>query len=99
MRKAERTDGHGRKQYVLLPASEPDTPAAIERGALLGPPPLVSLGLPLSLEVALNNELFNRGIITEADARARFREIVGAWQAVLATGAAKIHAVYVDAGT
>lgn len=97
MRRVQRTDGAGRLQFVLIPATEPDS--AAERGALMGPPSLARLDLPLTLEVALNNELFNRGIITEADARARFKDIVAAWQSVLSVGASRIHGCFVDSGT
>ena len=75
------TDEAGRKFLVSLPAGAPDSDAPL--GAFIGPPSLARLGLPERIEIALHNELFNRGIFRSKDARHRRNEVDAALKAVL----------------
>lgn len=63
-------------------------------GVLIGPPDLAQLGLPSDVEVRLNNELFNRGLITKKDLRKRGHEITAALQAALKVDAQAIMFAY-----
>lgn len=53
----------------LIPADAPDEDAAV--GIVVGPPPIDALELPPALAVRFNNELFHRGLFTEADIKKR----------------------------
>jgi len=76
------TDSDGRKRVVLLPEEySEDQAEAI--GIPVGPPRLDELGLPLELEVRLNNELYNRGILEPNDALRKRADIMGAIQSAL----------------
>lgn len=96
MRKVKYTDSEGRLSLRLIPDNTPDTEAIV--GAIVGPPPLESLGLPKDIEVKLNNELFVRGIFTESDAIRRRSEVVAALQAALKVDAGKIVNIYSGKG-
>lgn len=85
-------DSKGRKFLRGLPEHAPEDQA--EKGIPLGPPPLDSLGLPIRVEVALNNALFDRGIYSEGDARARFPELISALTAAYRADAHRLLQVY-----
>ena len=63
-------------------------------GVLVGPPDLGMLNLPEEIEVRLNNELFNRGLITKQDLRKRGAEVIAALQAALKIDAQRIVELY-----
>lgn len=81
MRRADWTDEDGRKHAVFLPDDADNTEA--DTGIPIGPLPLGSLGLPLSIEVHLHNELHARGVLTADDLRRRRAEAVNAIAAAL----------------
>jgi len=63
-----------------------DTPEYMwNKGVIVGPPDLSELNLNNELRRRLNNELFNRGLITERDIRKRAHEIHAALQAAFKT--------------
>lgn len=82
------TDEKGRKKYVLLPEGAPKEEA--EKGVPLGPPSLEELNLPEEIEVRLNNELYNRNIVTLSDALRDRPGIISALQAVFKVDAGSI---------
>lgn len=86
------TDPEGRKFKRLLPSNAPDSDA--EWGIPLGPPSLKGLGLPAEIEIRLHNELFARGLYTEASIRRRNDAIVAALQAAFKIDAGRIAEVY-----
>ena len=79
LKRASWIDPEGRKKVVLIPEESDQA----EMGIPVGPPDLTGLDLPLELEVRLNNELVNRGIITDIDAIRNRNEISLAIQSVL----------------
>ena len=85
-------DSDGRKKIVLLPDDTGEENA--EMGIPLGPPSLAELDLPPELEVRLNNELVNRGIITAVDALKNRAEISLAIQSVLKLDVNRIIQMY-----
>lgn len=85
-------DSAGRKLAVQLPDEAPDSEA--KYGIPLGPPPLKTLGLPIQIEVRLNNELHGRGLLTRADVVRRRADVVGALMTALAVDVDKIVALY-----
>ena len=90
LKRAEYKDAEGRKKVVLIPEESDQA----EMGIPVGPPDLTELGLPLELEVRLNNELANRGILTAVDALKNRVEISLAIQSVLKLDADRIINVY-----
>lgn len=88
MRETSFTDERGRRWAVLLPEGLPEIDASL--GLPLGPPSLEGLGLPPEIEVRLHNELFNRRIFTERDAKTRRADIFGALQHALRVDIGKI---------
>lgn len=58
MRRVNYTDLQGRKFLVEIPDNKPDSEAV--RGVRIGPPDLAPLGLPVAVEVRLNNALHAR---------------------------------------
>lgn len=96
LRAIEYIDHDGRLWARGLPDDVPDSQAKV--GVPLGPPPLTSLGLPKQIEIRLHNQLYNRHILTERDARTRFNEVRAALQAALGVDAAAILAVYSGTG-
>lgn len=92
MRRLVYTDGEGRKTIVQIPDGAPESDGAM--GILVGPPPLESLGLPLDVEVRLNNELYNRGLFTGQDIKRRTNEVVAAVIAAYKVDAVKIIELY-----
>lgn len=82
------TDREGRRWTVNVPEGVPEEDWP--KGIPVGPPPLDALGLPLGIEIALHNELNDRGLLTSRDVRARATEVLAAWQFVLKTDARRI---------
>ena len=93
----ECADREGRRFRVLLPEGVPDTEA--DKGVRIGPPDLDTLGLPLTVEIRLNHELFARGLFREVDIRRRPQDVVGALMAALAVDAGRIRDLYALTGT
>lgn len=89
-------DPEGRRFLRGVPSNVPDGEAG--RGIPLGPPPLDELNLPLDLEVRLHNQLFDRKLFTEKDAKHRLMEIVAALQAVYLVDARRVLAIYQGRG-
>lgn len=90
MKRVHFTDSAGRKFISLLPEGVPESKAEI--GVILGPPDLSPLGLPLDIEVRLNNALFARNLV-EKD-RVTMADIRDALLAVFKVDALKIAALY-----
>ncbi|MDD4877138.1 MAG: hypothetical protein PHQ86_08450 [Dehalococcoidales bacterium] len=84
------TDETERKWMMRVPQGETD--ASI--GIVAGPPDTSSLGLPEVLDIALHNELFNRGLLTWQDVKKRPQEIQAALQSVLKIDSGKIMMLY-----
>jgi len=79
---------------MLVPDDAPES--TWEFGIPIGPPDLGDLGLPSSIEVRLNNELFNRGLITSRDVRKNGDSVFGALQAVLKVDTGRIVQLYLE---
>lgn len=92
-------DGFGRKFLMEIPDSAPDEHAPM--GIQIGPPNLESLGLPLDLEVRLNNSLYARGLFTDRDLNRKRGELLAVWQSVLHVDTTRLINVYkgVDIGS
>jgi hypothetical protein len=80
MQRIEYTDDDGYKKIVELPDSASNEEAAY--GILIGPPDLDELDLPERLKIKLNNELFDRGLITYEDVKSQHQSISSALKAV-----------------
>lgn len=89
-------DSAGRKKMVLLPEGVPESEA--EKGILVGPPPLDDLGLPIELEVRLNNELFARELFTVTDVMKRTNDVHSSIQSALKLDTQKVINVYMGEG-
>jgi CRISPR/Cas system CMR-associated protein Cmr3 (group 5 of RAMP superfamily) len=85
-------DSAGRKYLVQIPENAPDSHAKL--GVRVGPPDLSELKLPLTLEVRLNNALFDRGLIKLSDVRRRHAELIAVWQAVLRVDSTVLRNLY-----
>ncbi len=81
MRIIDYIDDDGYKRRVSLPDDAPDTHANM--GILVGPPNLAPLDLPPQHDLALNNELFDRGLLTAEDVQGRQEELSAALKRVL----------------
>lgn len=92
MRVVDYQDRAGRKFKVQLPDDAPDSHARY--GIPVGPPDLSSLGLPRETEVRLNNQLYNRGILTKKEARRGRQEIFAALQAAFGVDTGRIIDLY-----
>lgn len=90
------TDEEGRKKVVLLPNDSLEADPSM--GVPVGPPTLENLNLPKEIEVRLNNELFNRNILTAQDALKHRGEILYAVQAALKIDANSVLDMYLGAG-
>jgi len=90
----EYKDEEGRKYLVELPEDYQDMP---ESGVIIGPPVLDELGLPIELEVFLNNQLFDRKLFSLADVRRRPAEIEAALKAIFRVDVLKIKNIYREA--
>lgn len=86
------TDPQGRKWRRRLPDHVGEFQA--EMGVPDGPPSLEDLGLPEEIEIALHNQLFNRGIFTKREAVRQRSEIVNALMAALKLDAQRIVDLY-----
>jgi hypothetical protein len=84
-------DPDGRHFVVLVPSGREGNP---ELGIPVGPPDLSSLDLPLDVEVRLNNQLFQRGLLTLADVRRHTGDVAAAIQATLRIDVASVTALY-----
>lgn len=91
MVKVKHVSADGRFWAVLVPEGHEDEAAY---GVQLGPPDLSSLGLPEAQAVRLHNELYNRGILSERDARRRTAEVAAALAAALRVDVQAIMALY-----
>lgn len=96
LREVVYNDQQGRRWLRGIPEGLPDGQAV--RGVPLGPPPLTDLGLPLEIEVALHNQLFDRHILTEKEARRRPNEVFAALQAALRVDLHKVLGIYAGNG-
>jgi hypothetical protein len=85
-------DDMGRMFKVSLPDDVPDSEA--ELGNPLGPPLLDNLEMPHDMMVKLHNFLFDMGIYTANQARARRQDIVSAIQRICAIHAEAIIQLY-----
>jgi hypothetical protein len=92
MKQVKYTDLIGRVFLVELPDNAPEEHA--EMGAIVGPPDLSGLGLPLEMEVRLNNSLYARGLFTSRDIRRKRGELLAVWQSVLQTDVVKLANLY-----
>lgn len=92
MRRLTYEDNKGRKFLVEVPDNAPDSHAKM--GVRVGPPDLSSLDLPVKMEVALNNQLFDRGLITRNDIRFRMQELLASLQAAFAIDVQTLEALY-----
>ena len=89
---AHYVDPKGRHYKVLVPDGAPiDT---WSRGIVIGPPDTDSLGLSEEVSTRLHNELFNRGIITAADANTRRLDVQSALQYAMRVDAQSIINLY-----
>lgn len=89
-------DPDGRKWFRSLPEHVPEAQA--KAGIPLGPPSLKDLGLPKEIEIRLHNQLAERGILTERDARKRLTEVSAALMAALSVDVHEILAIYQGQG-
>ena len=92
LKKISYKDSEGRHKVVLLPEDESEENAAI--GVPVGPPDLSELGLPVDMEIRLNNELFYRGILTPQDALKKRSEVSAAIQSTLKLDTEHIVTIY-----
>jgi hypothetical protein len=81
MRQILHKETSGIQYYVNVPDSAPDEHSSY--GIRVGPPDLSGLKLPVEIEVALNNALVARRLITLNDVRARPQEVFAALQTAL----------------
>lgn len=92
MRRVVFEDAKGRKFLTEIPDDAPDTHAKM--GVRIGPPELSSVGLPLAVEVRLNNALFARGLFTKSDLRGKKQELFAALQSAYATDVQVLDTLY-----
>lgn len=92
MKNVEYVDPKGCKYLVTLPDDAPDEHAPF--GIRIGPPDLAELGLPIELEVRLNNLLYARKLLTRADVRRRKQELFAVWQSAVSVDATTLHNLY-----
>lgn len=97
MRQATYVDDDGRKWVVQLPDGVPDEDARM--GLPIGPPPLTKLGLPKETEIRLHNQLYDRGVITPADAKRQRQDIFGALQAAFNVDSTMIVNLYLESAS
>jgi hypothetical protein len=92
MRDITVTDTVGRKTIFSIPDDAPDWHGPM--GLRKGPPDISKLDLPIGVSVRINNQLYSRGIITEADAKRNPNEITLAVQAAFRVDAMSILELY-----
>ncbi len=86
-------DSDGRLSVVLVPEGRE---SESERGILVGPPDLSPLNLPEDIEIALQNQLVNRNLLTQQSLRGRGHEVVAALQSALKVSANRVMQLYTD---
>jgi hypothetical protein len=91
-RYATESDGYGRRWLVLLPVDAED--AQVSHGIRLGPPDLSPLNLPIEVEIRLNGQLYDRGLIRQRDYERRLQEVAYALQAAFRVDATRIAALF-----
>ena len=82
----------GKKYKAIVPDNSEEL--MWQYGIIIGPPDLSGLRLPHEIEVRLNNELFNRGLISKKDLRNNINNVQGALMAALRVDAQTILAAY-----
>ena len=82
----------GKKYKAIVPDGSLE--AMWQYGIIIGPPDLSGLRLPHEIEVRLNNELFNRGLISKKDLRNNINNVQGALMAALRVDVQTILAAY-----
>ncbi len=87
----EHIDEDGLRWRVLVPKSDREH---TERGIVIGPPDLTSLGLPDDIHKVLHNALYNRGIIRARDVRRRMPDVFAALQSAYRVDATMIANAY-----
>jgi hypothetical protein len=92
MKRASYTDPQGRRWATMIPDDAPADDA--RRGIPAGPPSLDDLGLPLDIEVRLHNELHDRGLLSEPDAKRRPQELLAALQAAYRLDVMRLRDLY-----
>ena len=92
MRIVDYVDDGGFKRRVSLPDEAPDDHA--DMGILVGPPDLAALDLPTRHAQALNNELFDRGLLTDEDVQGRQAELTAAIKRVLRMDVLTLQALF-----
>lgn len=85
------TDDEGQTFTVEVP---PGREAMASMGVVVGPPDLSALGLPDEVRVRLNNQLYNRGLITRADVRRHPESVAAALMAALKVNATQVSNLY-----
>lgn len=93
LKRVSYTEDSGKKVMVLLPQEAPEEEA--QKGILIGPPEIESLGLSEEATVRLHNELFERGILTPKDALRGRDQIMYALQATFKVDVDRIVELYV----
>ena len=88
---ASYTDETGRQWAVMVPLGQEGAP---EMGIPIGPPDVVSLGLPEEIGVRLHNELFRRGLWNRDRLRGRGPELMAALQAAFRVDAARLSGLF-----
>ena len=81
---------------VEVPDDAPES--AAKMGVKIGPPDLEPLQLPTRVEVALNNQLFQRGLLTKRDLIGRRHELVAALQSAYKVDVNLLDTVYEGVG-
>lgn len=92
LKTVEYVDDQGRRWARGLPEGVPDSKA--KTGVPLGPPSFASLGLPLDVEIRLHNQLYERGILSETDARRHLPDIHSALMFALRVDAHRVLSIY-----
>lgn len=87
-------DADGRMTVRLVPDDAPSSHARL--GVIVGPPDLSLLNLPIDLEVRLNNELLNRGLLTKKDLKGRDVELRNALNTALRLDVQNLMACYAE---
>ena len=92
MKEVVHTEPNGIKYVVRVPDNAPDEHSSY--GVRVGPPDLGKLNLPITIEVALNNALFDRRLLSLNDVRIRPQEVYSALQSALKIDATTIMNLY-----
>lgn len=95
-KRVRHTTKDGEMYDVLIPSNVPDRESV--RGIRIGPPDLSGAGLPRSIEVALNNQLYSRKLFTFKDVQHRTSDVVAALMAAYRVDATTIISLYKEEG-